>query len=110
MWKSVPTVTYDNFDDVVTASDKPVLIDFWAPWCHPCRAMEPVLGELVESMDDKINFAKINIDLCHDLAEKFSVRSIPTLLLLKNNNEVMRLNAGKYTLSHLNELLSDHVN
>ena len=110
MWKSVPAVTYDNYDEVISDSEKPVLIDFWAPWCHPCRTMEPVLGELVDTMKDKLNFAKVNIDLYHDIAEKFSVRSIPTLLLVKNNNEVLRLNAGKYTLSHLDELLGDHLN
>jgi thioredoxin 1 len=80
---SVLTITKDNFQKEVLESDKPVLIDFWAPWCGPCRMVSPVVDEIAEeTMDAKIG--KINVDEEPELAGEFNVMSIPTLVVIKD--------------------------
>jgi thioredoxin 1 len=78
------SVTSDNWDQEVTNSDKPVLVDFWAEWCGPCKALSPVLDEIATEMDGKANVVKVNVDQASDLAQKFGIRGIPTLLFFKN--------------------------
>lgn len=74
----------DDFETKVLKSDKPTLVDFWAPWCGPCRAIAPVLDELAVLYKDRVNVAKINIDDHRKTATAYNVRSIPTLILFKN--------------------------
>ncbi|MDD5482181.1 MAG: thioredoxin [Kiritimatiellae bacterium] len=74
-----------NWESEVTNSDIPVLVDFWAEWCGPCRMIAPVLAELADELAGKIKIGKVNVDESQGLAEKFYVRSIPTLLVLKKD-------------------------
>lgn len=80
---AVKTITKDNFEAEVLKADKPVLIDFWATWCGPCRMVSPIVDEIAEENDDII-VGKINVDEEQELAMQFSVMSIPTLLVFKN--------------------------
>lgn len=80
---SVQTITSENFDELVLHSDKPVLVDFWAPWCGPCRMVSPLVDEIAGERDD-IAVGKVNVDEEPELAAKFGVMSIPTLLVFKN--------------------------
>lgn len=73
-----------SFQDLIKTSDKPVLIDFWAPWCGPCKQLTPTIESLAEEMKDKAVIAKINIDDYPDSAAKYNVRGIPTLMIFKD--------------------------
>ena len=78
------TITDQNFQSEVLASDLPVLIDFWAPWCGPCRAIAPVVEELAKEYKGKVKIGKMDVDDNQDTAAKYGVMSIPMLLLFKN--------------------------
>jgi thioredoxin 1 len=80
---AVITITTDNFETEVVASQKPVLVDFWATWCGPCRMISPIVDEIGNERDD-IKVGKINVDEEPELAQKFGVMSIPTLLVFEN--------------------------
>lgn len=79
-------VSDDNFEQEVIKSEKPVLVDFWAPWCGPCRAIGPVVEELAEAYKDLVKVAKLNIDDNPKTATVYGVMSIPTIVLFKNGN------------------------
>ena len=80
---SVITVTSQNFEKEVTSSEKPVLIDFWASWCGPCRMLSPIVDEIAEEHTD-IKVCKVNVDDEQELAGRFGVMSIPTLIVIQN--------------------------
>ena len=84
---SVITLTKENFEQEVLRSDKPVLVDFWASWCGPCRMVSPIVDEIAEERSD-IKVGKVNVDEQQMLAAQFSVMSIPTLLVFKNGQVV----------------------
>lgn len=81
-------VTKSTFDDVIENSDKPVLVDFWASWCGPCRALSPIVEEIADEMPDRLTVYKCNVEEEQDLAIRFQVMSIPTLILFKNGKPV----------------------
>jgi thioredoxin 1 len=78
------TITDDNFENEVAKSDKPVLIDFWATWCGPCRMIAPIVEELAVEYDGRVKIGKVDVDENQQIAIKFGVRSIPTLLIFKD--------------------------
>ena len=82
----ITAVTDDNFQAEVVESDKPVLVDFWAPWCGPCRMVAPVLEEIAAEKGDAIQIVKLNVDENPETAAKFQVMSIPTLILFKDGD------------------------
>ena len=87
-----------SWDTDVLTSDKPVLVDFWAPWCGPCRMVAPIVDELAEEYDGKVEFRKLNTDDNPRVAAKYGIRSIPTLVLFRNGREAKRI-AGAMSAS-----------
>ena len=100
---SAITVTSENFQDVVMNSDKPVLLDFWAPWCGPCRMVSPVIDEIADERSD-ITVGKVNVDEQVALAQQFRVMTIPTLMVIKNG-QVVHQSAGARPKAQILELL-----
>ena len=86
---AVVTITLENFENEVIKSDKPVLVDFWAPWCGPCRMLSPVVDEIAEE-NSNIKVGKVNVDEQEELAMRFGIMSIPTLIVFKNGEAVKK--------------------
>jgi thioredoxin 1 len=98
-----------NFDKEVIASDIPVLIDFWAPWCGPCKMIAPVVEELSNEYQGKVKVLKLNTDENLDISTKFQVSSIPTLMIFKGGKAIQRI-VGFKPKSELKKILDDVIN
>jgi len=84
MSDKIVNITNDTFEEIVLKSNKPVVVDFWASWCGPCRMVAPIMEELSNDFDGKVQMAKVNVDEQGELAAQFRIMSIPTVLVFKN--------------------------
>lgn len=101
-------VSDDSFEQEVLQSDKPVLIDYWAEWCGPCKMIAPVLAELADEYADKVQIAKLNIDDNPATPPKYGIRGIPTLMLFKNG-EVEATKVGAVSKAQLAAFLDENI-
>lgn len=101
-------ITTENFESEVLQSDVPVVVDFWAEWCMPCKMIAPALEELADEYDGKVKVGKLNVDEQADLAAQYNIISIPTLLLFKNG-EVAEQHVGAAPRDKLEGFFKDHV-
>jgi len=108
MSTSVYEFTDNNFDSDVINSDVPVLIDFWAVWCGPCKAIAPVIEEVANEFEGKVKVGKVDVDQNQDTAMKYGVRSIPTLLVIKDG-EVVNQIVGAVPKSNITDILNEVV-
>ena len=105
---SVETLSTATFDETVASSDLPVLVDFWAEWCGPCKAIAPILDEIATEHGDRVRVAKLNVDDNPDIARRFDVMSIPTLIVFQDGQPVKRM-VGAKGKGQLLEELSDVI-
>jgi len=105
---SIVHLTDDTFDDGIKKATGPVLVDFWAAWCGPCKMIAPSLEQLATEMDGKVTVAKVNVDENGDLSNRFGIRSIPTLLVFKDGRVVDQI-VGAVPKEQLRRLLDKHV-
>jgi thioredoxin 1 len=98
-----------DFEAAVLKSERPSLVDFWAPWCGPCRAIGPVLEDLAKAYDGKVNVVKVNVDENPEVARKYMVRSIPTLLFVRDG-QVNETLVGLRSRDQLTDLLDKNLN
>ena len=108
MSERIQELNADNFKSTVASAEQPVLVDFWAPWCGPCKAIAPILEELAQEMDGKVKICKLNIDDHGEVAADHNVRAIPTLLLFHGGKVVEQI-VGMTGKEDLKNRISAHV-
>ena len=108
MSSQIVHITDDSFDEEVTNSDKPVLVDYWADWCGPCKMIAPILDELSDEYSGRIKIAKLNIDENPATPPKYGIRGIPTLMLFKNGN-VEATKVGAVSKSQLTAFIDSNI-
>ena len=108
MSDEISHVTDDSFESDVLKSGTPVLVDYWAEWCGPCKAIAPVLAEVAKEYSGKLKIAKLNVDENQEVPKKYGIRGIPTLMLFKNGNmEAMKV--GAMSKSQLTAFLDSNI-
>jgi thioredoxin 1 len=105
---AIVNLSTTTFDETVVASDKPVVVDFWAEWCGPCKVIAPILTEIAGDLDDQVTVAKVNVDDNPELAMRYNVMSIPTLLVF-SGGEVHKRLVGAKGKSHLLQELDEFL-
>ena len=105
---SIQRVTDDTFEPEVLKSDTPVLVDYWAEWCGPCKSIAPILDEVAKEYEGRLKIAKINVDENQQTPAKFGIRGIPTLMLFKNGN-VEATRVGAPSKSQLTAFLDSNI-
>ena len=105
---SIRRVTDDTFEPEVLKSDTPVLVDYWAEWCGPCKSIAPILDEVAKEYEGRLKIAKINVDENQQTPAKFGIRGIPTLMLFKNGN-VEATRVGALSKSQLTAFLDSNI-
>ena len=104
----IDQVTDSNFQDEVLSSDKPVLVDFWAEWCGPCKMIGPILEELASEMDGKIKIVKVDVDSNSQTAVNYAIRSIPTLIIIKDGSVVAQ-HIGAASKAQLENFINQNI-
>lgn len=105
---SVMVLTEANWQAEVINSDKPVVVDFWAPWCGPCRIIAPIIEELALDLGEKVKFGKLNTDENPNIAMRYGIRAIPTIMLFKNG-EVVDTRIGVQPKEALRQMINSHL-
>jgi len=108
MGNNVLTFTRDNFEKEVLQSDIPVLVDFWASWCGPCRMVSPIVDQLANDFQGKVKVGKVNVDEQGELAEKYRIMTIPTLMVFKGGNVVDNI-VGVRAKEEFANMLNKHL-
>ncbi len=104
----IKQVSSDSFDSDVLKADVPVLVDYWAEWCGPCKMIAPILDEVSRDYVDKLNVAKVNVDENQEIASKYGIRGIPTLMLFRNG-AVVATKVGALSKSQLTAFLDSNL-
>jgi len=104
----IKTLNTDNWEDEVAKSERPVLVDFWAPWCGPCKVMGPIVDSLAIENEGKINVGKLNVDENKNLAAQFGIRGIPTLAVFQDGTEIKRM-VGAQSKAQLQKMIDEIV-
>ncbi|NYT26698.1 thioredoxin TrxA [Candidatus Thiodubiliella endoseptemdiera] len=104
----IKVVTDDSFEADVVNSSSTILVDFWAPWCGPCKALAPTLDEIADEYEDKIVIAKFNVDENDQTPPKYGIRGIPTILLFKNG-EVVATKMGALSKAELSTFIDSNI-
>ena len=107
MSEKIAQLTSQNFKTTVSAATTPVLVDFWAPWCGPCKALAPILQDAKAELGDAVKIVKIDVDKNQELASRFQVQGVPTLILFKQGNQLWR-QSGVVPKHELVQLLRSH--